>query len=81
MGVPTSTANASAPPSAGAEAAQPSPRKDEPLRDDGLWIYGGVTVHAMAKRARRRLAIRLDAIYRRHPPVANFEREPVPDAT
>ena len=36
-------------------------------RDPSAWIYGGVTVNAMAKRARRREAIHLTAIYRHHP--------------
>jgi arginine deiminase len=36
-------------------------------RDTSAWIYGGVTVHAMAKPARRREAVHLDAIYRHHP--------------
>ena len=36
-------------------------------RDTSSWIYGGVSVHAMARLARRREAIHLDAIYRHHP--------------
>jgi arginine deiminase len=36
-------------------------------RDTSAWIYGGVSVNAMAKRARRREAIHLAAIYRHHP--------------
>jgi arginine deiminase len=36
-------------------------------RDTSAWIYGGVTVHAMAKPARRREAVHLEAIYRHHP--------------
>jgi len=36
-------------------------------RDTSAWIYGGVSVHAMAKPARRREAVHLDAIYRHHP--------------
>jgi len=36
-------------------------------RDSSAWIYGGVSVHAMAKPARRREAIHMDAILRRHP--------------
>ena len=45
-------------------------------RDTSAWIYGGVTVNAMAKVARRREAIHLDAIYRHHPVFAApaFER-------
>jgi arginine deiminase len=40
-------------------------------RDTSAWIYGGVTVNAMAKPARRREAIHLAAIYRHHPLFAN----------
>lgn len=36
-------------------------------RDTSAWIYGGVSVNAMAKPARRREAIHLQAIYRHHP--------------
>ena len=36
-------------------------------RDTSAWVYGGVTVHEMAKPARRREAVHLDAIYRHHP--------------
>ncbi|MFI0451990.1 arginine deiminase [Actinomadura sp. 6N118] len=36
-------------------------------RDPSAWIYGGVTLHPMAKAARRREAVHLDAIYRHHP--------------
>ncbi|MBS1884968.1 MAG: arginine deiminase [Actinobacteria bacterium] len=36
-------------------------------RDTSAWIFGGVTVHSMAKPARRREAIHLEAIYRHHP--------------
>jgi arginine deiminase len=36
-------------------------------RDTSAWIFGGVTVHAMAKPARRREALHLEAIYRHHP--------------
>jgi arginine deiminase len=36
-------------------------------RDTSAWIYNGVTVHEMAKPARRREAIHLAAIYRHHP--------------
>jgi arginine deiminase len=35
-------------------------------RDTSAWIYGGVSVNAMAKPARRREAIHLAAIYRHH---------------
>jgi arginine deiminase len=40
-------------------------------RDPSAWIYGGVSVNAMAKRARRREAIHLTAVYRHHPLFAN----------
>jgi len=36
-------------------------------RDTSAWAYGGVSVHAMAKAARQREAVHLDAIYRHHP--------------
>jgi arginine deiminase len=36
-------------------------------RDTSAWIFDGVSVHAMAKPARRREAVHLDAIYRHHP--------------
>jgi arginine deiminase len=36
-------------------------------RDTSCWIYGGVSVNAMAKPARRREALHLQAIYRHHP--------------
>ena len=36
-------------------------------RDTSAWIFGGVTVNAMAKEARRREAIHLQAIYDHHP--------------
>jgi arginine deiminase len=44
-------------------------------RDTSAWIYGGVSIHAMAKPARRRESIHLDAIYRHHPlfAAAGFE--------
>jgi arginine deiminase len=42
-------------------------------RDTSAWVFGGVTVHEMAKPARRREAVHLDAIYRHHP---LFAREP-----
>jgi arginine deiminase len=44
-------------------------------RDTSAWIYGGVTVHAMAKEARRREAVHIDAIYRHHPMFATLEHE------
>ena len=36
-------------------------------RDTAAWIYGGVSINAMAKPARRRESVHLDAIVRRHP--------------
>ena len=45
-------------------------------RDTSAWAYGGVSIHAMAKPARRREAIHLEAIYRYHPLFAG-----VPHAT
>ncbi|HWF50003.1 MAG TPA: arginine deiminase family protein [Solirubrobacteraceae bacterium] len=36
-------------------------------RDSSVWIGDGVRVNAMARPARRREALHLDAIYRRHP--------------
>ncbi len=36
-------------------------------RDTSAWTYGGVSIHAMAKPARQRESIHLDAIYRHHP--------------
>jgi arginine deiminase len=36
-------------------------------RDPSAWIYGGVTLHPMAKAARRREAVHLGAVYRHHP--------------
>jgi arginine deiminase len=36
-------------------------------RDTSAWVYGGVSVHAMAKPARRREAVHMEAIYRHHP--------------
>ncbi|HEX5712983.1 MAG TPA: arginine deiminase [Solirubrobacterales bacterium] len=44
-------------------------------RDTSAWIFGGVTVHSMAKPARRREAVHLDAIYRHHPLFAASEHE------
>jgi arginine deiminase len=44
-------------------------------RDTSAWVYGGVTVHAMAKPARRREAVHMDAIYRHHPLFAASEHE------
>jgi arginine deiminase len=36
-------------------------------RDTSAWIYGGVTLHAMAMPARRREAVHLRAVYEHHP--------------
>ncbi|MGN6664719.1 MAG: arginine deiminase [Solirubrobacterales bacterium] len=44
-------------------------------RDTSAWIFNGVTVHAMAKPARRREAVHLAAIYRHHPLFAQLEHE------
>ena len=44
-------------------------------RDTSAWIFGGVSVNAMAKPARRREAVHLDAIYRHHPLFAGVEHE------
>jgi arginine deiminase len=45
-------------------------------RDTSAWIFNGVSVHAMAKPARRREAVHLDVIYRHHPLFASgaYER-------
>ena len=44
-------------------------------RDTSAWVYEGVTVHAMAKPARRREAVHLEAIYRHHPTFAGTPHE------
>ncbi len=44
-------------------------------RDTSAWIYDGVIVNAMAKPARSREAVHLDAIYRHHPLFAGQEHE------
>jgi arginine deiminase len=44
-------------------------------RDTSAWAYHGVSVHAMAKRARRRESIHLAAIYRYHPLFSGVEHE------
>jgi arginine deiminase len=44
-------------------------------RDTSAWVFGGVTVHEMAKPARRREGVHLDAIYRHHPLFANEPHE------
>jgi arginine deiminase len=44
-------------------------------RDTSAWAFGGVSVHAMAKAARQREAIHLEAIYRMHPLFTSEPRE------
>jgi arginine deiminase len=44
-------------------------------RDTSAWIYDGVSVNAMAKPARSREAVHLEAIYRHHPLFAEHEHE------
>jgi arginine deiminase len=44
-------------------------------RDTSAWVFGGVTVHEMAKPARRREAVHLDAIYHHHPLFAGEPHE------
>jgi arginine deiminase len=44
-------------------------------RDTSAWVFGGVTVHDMAKPARRRESVHLDAIYRYHPLFADEPHE------
>jgi arginine deiminase len=44
-------------------------------RDTSAWIYGGVSINAMAKPARLRESIHLDALYRHHPLFAGQEFE------
>jgi arginine deiminase len=44
-------------------------------RDTSAWAYGGVSVHAMAKPARQREAVHLEAIYRMHPLFCEEPRE------
>ena len=44
-------------------------------RDTSAWIYGGVSVNAMAKAARMRESIHLEAIYKHHPLFAGGEFE------
>jgi arginine deiminase len=36
-------------------------------RDPSAWLYGGVTLHPMAKAARRRETVHLGVVYRHHP--------------
>jgi arginine deiminase len=44
-------------------------------RDTSAWIYGGVSVHSMAKEARRRESLHLEVIYRHHPLFADVGHE------
>ncbi len=44
-------------------------------RDTSAWIFGGVSVNAMAKPVRRREAVHLAAIYRHHPLFAGRDHE------
>jgi arginine deiminase len=44
-------------------------------RDNSAWIYGGVSVHPMAKPARQRETLHSRAIYRYHPMFAGSEFE------
>jgi arginine deiminase len=44
-------------------------------RDVSAWVYDGVSVHAMAKAARRREALHVDTIYRHHPLFAGVEHK------
>jgi arginine deiminase len=40
-------------------------------RDTSAWVYSGVTINTMAKPARRRETLNVDAVYRHHPLFAN----------
>lgn len=40
-------------------------------RDTSAWIYGGVSINSMRKRARKRETVHYEAIYRHHPFFAN----------
>jgi arginine deiminase len=42
-------------------------------RDTSAWVYGGVCVNHMARQARVRESVHLDAIYRHHPRFAHSE--------
>jgi arginine deiminase len=44
-------------------------------RDTSAWIYGGVSINAMAKPARRRETLHYEAIYRHHPLFATVPHE------
>ncbi|GAA2880005.1 arginine deiminase [Streptosporangium fragile] len=40
-------------------------------RDTSCWIYGGVSINAMRKKARRRETVNMEAVYRYHPVFAS----------
>ena len=42
-------------------------------RDTSCWIFGGVAINSMSKKARRRESVHYEAIYRWHPLFANEE--------
>lgn len=44
-------------------------------RDTSAWVFGGVTINAMAKPARRRESLHYEAIYRHHPLFAGVEHQ------
>ena len=44
-------------------------------RDTSAWIYNGVSVHSMAKPARKRESLHLDLVYRHHPLFTSGEHE------
>jgi arginine deiminase len=44
-------------------------------RDTSAWIYGGVSINAMAKAARRRESVHDEAIYRHHPLFADVPHD------
>ena len=46
-------------------------------RDTSCWIYGGVSLNPMAKPARRRETVHLEAIYRFHPRFAGDDVRPL----
>ena len=44
-------------------------------RDTSAWVYGGVSINAMAKAARRRESLHYEAVYRHHPLFAGEPHE------
>ncbi|HEX7128176.1 MAG TPA: arginine deiminase [Thermodesulfobacteriota bacterium] len=44
-------------------------------RDTSCWIFGGVTINAMAKPARKRESLHVEAVYRHHPLFAGGAHE------